>query len=75
VLSPRVFWYCKIFSWVQRSTLQLGVHGREVRKRERGFTAQTLQVKFMYFMHRIDKNVKHIKFTNCCRITIMKYGI
>jgi hypothetical protein len=27
--------YCKIFSWVQRSTLQLGAQGREIERREK----------------------------------------
>jgi hypothetical protein len=27
--------YCKIFSWVRRSTLQLGAQGGEIEKRER----------------------------------------
>jgi hypothetical protein len=33
VLCAISFWYCKIFSWVRRSTLQLGAQGGE-RKRE-----------------------------------------
>jgi hypothetical protein len=35
VLCVRAFWYCKIFSWVRRSTLQLGAQGGERREKER----------------------------------------
>ena len=31
----RAFLYCKIFSWVRRSTLQLGMQGGEIEKGER----------------------------------------
>jgi hypothetical protein len=42
VLCVRAFLYCKIFSWVRRSTLQLGAQGGERReKRERDLQAKS----------------------------------
>jgi hypothetical protein len=39
----RALGYCKIFSWVRRSTLQLGVQGgeREEREEERDLQAKS----------------------------------
>jgi hypothetical protein len=41
VLCVRAFCIVKIFSWVRRSTLQLGAQGGEIEKRERDLQAKS----------------------------------
>jgi hypothetical protein len=56
VLSVRAFWYCKIFSWVRRSTLQLGAQGGE-RKREKKREICKLRAQIeLYVLYNIKKH-------------------
>jgi hypothetical protein len=55
VLCVRPLGYCKIFSWVRRSTLQLGAQGGE-RKKEKKREICKLRAQIeLYFLHNIKK--------------------
>jgi hypothetical protein len=45
--------FCKIFSWVRRSILQLGAHGREIERREKERDLQAKSVDRTVSFHLI----------------------
>jgi hypothetical protein len=56
VLRVRAFSCCKIFSWVRRSTLQLGAQGGEIEKREGEEDLQDKCADRTMFSHNISRN-------------------